>query len=128
MAAAASAPHSGPAPMLVQTTYPLEYRTPPLPLVALFGCPGHQRAIADFFVHKQRPPLVSLITPPGATTEAAVARSFGEGCCGVSRGSAKHGCHEAVAGRLLRAIACCVVAVECCVLYNVMWLLCGCCM
>lgn len=60
----------------VQNYYPLEYRTPPLPLVALIGSVDYHRDFADFFVHQLRPPLVTL---HGAAelTEQFVARHFG---------------------------------------------------
>ena len=62
--------------MHVQSQYPLEYRTPPLPLVALIGCHEVHKEVADFFVHQLRPPLVSLFTTAEAT-EQFVARNFG---------------------------------------------------
>ena len=64
--------------MNVQSQYPLEYRTPPLPLVALIGCNEVHKEVADFFVHQLRPPLVSLFTSAEAT-EQFVARNFGKG-------------------------------------------------
>ena len=64
--------------MNVQSQYPLEYRTPPLPLVALIGCNEVHKEVADFFVHQLRPPLVSLFTTAEAT-EQFVARNFGKG-------------------------------------------------
>lgn len=63
--------------MSVHSIYPLEYRTPPLPLVALVGCNEYHKEVAEFFVHHLRPPLVSLFTSAEAT-EQFVARNFGE--------------------------------------------------
>jgi len=62
----------------VQNYYPLEYRTPPLPLVALIGCPEVHKDVADFFVHQLRPPLVSLFTST-EPTEQFLSRNFGPG-------------------------------------------------
>ena len=61
----------------IQSQYPLEYRTPPLPLVALIGCNEVHKEVADFFVHSLRPPLVSLFTTAEATDQF-IARNFGE--------------------------------------------------
>ncbi|GAX76923.1 hypothetical protein CEUSTIGMA_g4370.t1 [Chlamydomonas eustigma] len=66
----------------VQSLYPLEYRTPPLPLVALVGCNEAHKDVADFFVHQLKPPLVSLFTTAEAT-EQFVARNFGPGKRGL---------------------------------------------
>lgn len=61
----------------MQSSYPLEFRTPPLPLVALIGCAEVHKDVADFFVHHLRPPLVSLFTTAEAT-EQFIARNFGK--------------------------------------------------
>ncbi len=44
----------------VQQFYSHEFRSPPVPLVALVGCPELHKPISEFFLHALKPPLVSL--------------------------------------------------------------------
>ena len=72
---------------LVQQYYSPEHRTPPLPLIALIGCPEHHKDVGDFFVQHLRPPLVSLSsTEP---VEQFVPRAFGESS---PQGAGWHAC------------------------------------
>ncbi|PNW70671.1 hypothetical protein CHLRE_17g729700v5 [Chlamydomonas reinhardtii] len=59
----------------VASFYPQEHRTPPLPLVALLGCPELHREIGDFFIQQHRPPLV--FHGSNEPIEQFVARAFG---------------------------------------------------
>lgn len=60
----------------VASFYPQEHRTPPLPLVALLGCPELHREIGDFFIQQHRPPLV--FHGSNEPIEQFVARAFGK--------------------------------------------------
>ncbi len=44
----------------IATYFLHEYRSPPVPLVALIGCPELHKPLSDFFLHSLKPPLVSL--------------------------------------------------------------------
>lgn len=57
-------------------SYPPEYRTPPLPLIALLGCPEHHKDVGDYLVQQHRPPLVSLSS--AEPLDSFVPRVFGE--------------------------------------------------
>ncbi|KAG2431817.1 hypothetical protein HXX76_009311 [Chlamydomonas incerta] len=59
----------------VASFYPQEHRTPPLPLVALLGCPELHREIGDFFIQQHRPPLV--FHGSNEPIEQFVSRAFG---------------------------------------------------
>jgi hypothetical protein len=60
----------------IQSFHPLEHRTPPLPLVALFGLTDVFKDIADFFSQSLKPPLVSTYNTSEAT-ELLAAKLFG---------------------------------------------------
>lgn len=45
---------------LVSAAYESSFRSPPVPLVALLGCPEAHKEAADYFLHTLKPPLVSL--------------------------------------------------------------------
>ncbi|GIM12975.1 hypothetical protein Vretimale_16160, partial [Volvox reticuliferus] len=59
----------------VTSFYPQEHRTPPLPLVALLGCPELHRDIGDYFIQHHRPPLV--FHGSNEPLEQFVSRAFG---------------------------------------------------
>ncbi|MEW5315259.1 MAG: hypothetical protein WDW38_006702 [Sanguina aurantia] len=56
-------------------SYPPEYRTPPLPLIALLGCPEHHKDVGDYLVQQHRSPLVSLSS--AEPLDSFVPRVFG---------------------------------------------------
>ena len=60
----------------MQTYFPPEHRTPPLPLIALVGCPEFHKEVGDYFVQQLRPPLVSLSS--AEPVEQFVPRAFSE--------------------------------------------------
>jgi hypothetical protein len=57
--------------------YSVEQRTPPLPLIALIGCPEVHRDVSDYFVTQLKPPLVTLSAGGSEPLEAFVSRHFG---------------------------------------------------
>eukprot|EP00798_Chlamydomonas_sp_ICE-L_P013771 gene13771-19679_t len=63
--------------MNVQTLFPPEHRTPPLPLVSLFGSPECHKCVSDYFVQILRPPLVSLSA--AEPIDGSLAKYFGHG-------------------------------------------------
>jgi len=58
-------------------TYPVEYKSPPLPLIAFVGCPELHKDIGTFFSQVLRPPLLSLGVADAS--EQLLTRVFG-GC------------------------------------------------
>ncbi|KAL6759174.1 hypothetical protein V8C86DRAFT_1349583 [Haematococcus lacustris] len=57
------------------SSQPPEQRTPPLPLIALVGCPEYHKDVSDYFVSQLKPPLVSLSA--NEPVEQFVHRYFG---------------------------------------------------
>ena len=62
--------------MSIVQSFPPEHRTPPLPLIALVGCPEHHKEVGDYFVQLLRPPLVSLSS--AEPVEQFLPRAFSE--------------------------------------------------
>jgi hypothetical protein len=62
----------------VNACYGHEFRSPPVPLVALLGCPEAHRQLSDFCLHALRPPLVTLCCA-AEPLEHFVPRAFSSG-------------------------------------------------